>query len=611
MDSHTPQKRPLEEVSPNIPYSPCKRRASLGFEMASIPTITNQGNGSTKGTKLPKPFAAASSNFTQSSEVNDLQSRILSIQERLSRKPPVFTSTPFEYAPTTTQSSTGSNDLQETLFTLSQECREKHRKLEHLTEELSRLRRVYRNYQQKVEMTTSEIRNVQARLEDMEEEIINNVANEEKLIDIKLKENSIKLDVQFTEIEFEMTQEVQEVKNFDYTELVDEIEELKQTELKLKEEIKQQSVINDQKYNEEMEKLRQIFEKKKHELQQQEAKCNLGLEQLQGELDAITKEYEFRQSELETENHRVEKLKRQISVIEETMNNYVNIKKETEMELAKAKHILDEKKAQDKAEQEEFDGVYLEYSSLNDKVKKHDEHRRILENSIMEYQGKIRVYSIGNENEYGNIFNKLFNENTPASFIIDEFAHFTKSIVHGTNVGLISQYLSGSCIILQTMHNLLTTQTQATTWQLQFEYQAMAITKSIDLLTGSTFSHANLFESQKMRIDNDELDRVNCIINGLEVTNDVIVHVITVGGVKNSRTFESRLVVVDISKIETNEQSNVMQKLIHNDKSTYLDKVLKWVSTKSNPLVVSQINDAETFNILKTINSTNVACKKK
>lgn len=608
MDSNTPKKRPLEEVSPNILYSPPKRRASFGFEMASIPTtsVTNEHNQSSKVSKLPQPFTAANSNSNQLSHVNDFQS-ILSMQERLSRKPPLTISAPFDYK--STISHVGSNELQDTLSSLNQECKEKHRKLEYLTDELNRLRRIYRNYQQKVETTTSEIHNVQARLEYMEEEIVNHVGNEEKLIEIKLNENRIKLDNQFTEIEFEMASEVQEVRNFDYTELVHKIDALKQSELKLMEEIKQQLEANDEKYNAEVDKLKKLLEDEIKGAQQEENESKLVLEQLLKELEEITADYQSRLSEFETQSRQVEGLKFQITNIEETMNNYVNVKKKTELELSNVKRILDEKVAQDKIEQQEFDTVYLEYSSLHNKVKKHDEHRRILENSIMEYQGKIRVYAIAKEDEYENCFSKYFQEDTPSSFIMEEFSHFVKTVIRGTNVSIISQYLPGGTIICQTMNQLLHIQNQPSTWQFQFEYQAVEINQSIDLLTGSKLTQSSLFESQKMRID--EPSRVGGIINGFDVNKDVIVHVITVMGVKEKKQFESRLVLVDISKVDSNEQMNIMQKLLRNDKLTYLDRVLEWISKRSNPLVISKINDLNAFNLLKTINLTNVASKKK
>ena len=48
----------------------------------------------------------------------------------------------------------------------------------------------------------------------------------------------------------------------------------------------------------------------------------------------------------------------------------------------------------DKQEQREYDNVRSEYSVPHSKIAKHDEHRRILENSIMKIQGKFRVYAM-------------------------------------------------------------------------------------------------------------------------------------------------------------------------------------------------------------------------
>lgn len=86
------------------------------------------------------------------------------------------------------------------------------------------------------------------------------------------------------------------------------------------------------------------------------------------------------------------------------------------------------------------------------------------------------------------------------------------------------------------MNQLLHIQNQPSTWQFQFEYQAVEINQSIDLLTGSKLTQSSLFQSQKMRID--EPSRVGGIINGFDVNKDVIVHVITVNGVKEKNSLK-------------------------------------------------------------------------
>ncbi|KAI5958321.1 hypothetical protein KGF57_002676 [Candida theae] len=609
------KKRPLEEISQNTMCSPPKRRSSLGFEMASIPTTTTTPppattNEPNRNSKLPQPSTTKNSS-TELTNENDFQSRILSIQERLSKKPPRTTSAAFEYGnSSSTPSSCGLNELQESLSSLHQECRDKHRKLEHLTEELSRLRRIHRNYQQKVETTTSEIDNACAWLEYMEEEIVKYVANEEKLIEIKLDENRMKLENQFTEIEFEMANEVQEVRNFDYNELVDKIDELKCAEVDLKEEIRVLSFDHEGRYNEEVDKLRQEFEIKTREIRQLEDESTAKLNKMKEELDKTSKEYQSQLSVLEVHVQRVDKLKSEITNIEETMNNYTHLRREAEVELSQLKQTLMEKTSRDKLEQMEFDTVQLEYSNLRDKISNHDEHRRILENSIMEYRGKMRVYAITNDLEHKIIFNKVFASDAPASFIIDEFSHLVKSLTRGNNVGIISQHLRGSTIILQTIQQLESYRAQSTSWQFEFNYQAMSCNSCVDLLNNSLpFAQSNLFESQKMRIDDPQ--QVSSIINGFNTNKtDVVVHVITVNGIKKNKGFESRLVVIDVTDVGCEEQMTILSKLIRNDKVTYLDRVLDWVSSKSAPLVISKVTDSSTLSVLKTINSTAVNCKK-
>ena len=67
-----------------------------------------------------------------------------------------------------------------------------------------------------------------SEFEILEHDIINDVEQEEKLTYSKLHENKIKLDGQFKELEFEMLNQLEDAKQFDFKELLIKIESLKQ-----------------------------------------------------------------------------------------------------------------------------------------------------------------------------------------------------------------------------------------------------------------------------------------------------------------------------------------------------------------------------------------------
>ncbi|KAI5953625.1 hypothetical protein KGF54_002997 [Candida jiufengensis] len=564
---------PLQEKSPNkMNRSPPNRRSSLGFEIVSIPTSTNFE------TKIPQP----------PQQQESFQSRILSMQQRLARKPPPSTS----YQVSSYQHPNFTTELQNTIYNITEEISKKQEQIDHYDIELNKLRQIHRNYQKKVSDINSEFINFQAQFDYFSEEIIKSVENEEKLIEIKLKENQSKLDNQFKEIEFEMLNELNEVKNFDYFGLITKFESLEKLENDLSLEVQKKQF----KVNEEIEVettcIKNDYEKKVISLKEELTKSDEILHQKQVEFDSLNNSFQKELDDLDVYNSKIESTKQQITTIEQSMTNFHEVKNNMIININQLDQELNIKSQQSNLEQKEYDEIQSEYQNLHSKIQKHDEHRRILENSIMDYENKIRIYGISNQEEPIDKITKIFKYDTPSSFIIDEFLLFVANVFKGINVSILTQFISGKSIILQSLQGLVHQ-------NIKLEYQC--INETNDLLTNSSLPKDSLFSSQRMIID--DITQFESIINGIESTG-LVIHILTINGTRNSKSFESKLVVLDTSQLDANSQISILNKLASNNFKigSSLDQLIQWISIKSKKLIISELQNQDILNALKSLN---------
>ncbi|KGR12699.1 hypothetical protein MEM_02773 [Candida albicans L26] len=594
----TRSKRPLSEISPNLRRDPLKkRRNSLGFEMASIPSNSIKSFPS----RIPPPTAsksatiASSSSSSSSSSMSSLSSipqGILSIQERLRRKASVNdnngqSSSSFAARPQSTVSR--SNELQEEYYSLNELYKQQASSYEKLEVELGKLKEIYKNYYYKIDLINDLVHQKQSEFEILEHDIINDVEQEEKLTYSKLHENKIKLDGQFKELEFEMLNQLEDAKQFDFKELLTKIESLKTEKMTvLSEYEKVMSEVN-AKLNAEREQFSKDLEDKLHPLNKNKQLINDQLINKKDELTKLETNYNELKDQLAERNDSIDSIKHEIANIEQEMNNYQATRKNLELKLSEAESELHEALAKDKQEQREYDNVRSEYSVLHSKIAKHDEHRRILENSIMKIQGKFRVYAIGEDLD---TYNKCFAKDTPSSFIIDEFQCLVQSTLKGHNVAIINNYLRGSQIVIDSYKNIQRQQ--------KYIYQCISIKngdKNTDIcdLLNSNAPVDSLFQHQQMVID--DFDQFKQIVKKIDATlsQEIAIHIIS--------TDKSKLMIIDCSRIDPDQQDKILEKFKSNSSLGFLEKLLTWIYHNCSTLFLYEPKTSQSNSLLKFINS--------
>ncbi|EER33770.1 predicted protein [Candida tropicalis MYA-3404] len=590
-------KRPLSEISPNIPRTSKtigfkKRRNSLGFEMASIPSnfkskIPQLSNslGSSSGS-LGGSSSGSSAGSTSSSI--SIPQGILSIQERLKRKSTIRSN--FKNVQSVVTSSTSQiSELQEEYYSLNESYKRQAQFLENQEIELNKLKRIFKNTYYKIEKISNLINEKQIHLEFIEEDIVSFIEQEEKLINLKIKEYEMKLNSQFKELEFEMMNELEDAKKFDFTDLIENVESLTRKRDVVKNEIEELKEKVNERLNEETKMFETELANKIEPLVEQKKTIQSELDDKKKELEKISMEHYQQESTLVEKQTDIDVVKHEISRIEQIMNNFQATKKSLESDLDKVDQELSSIMTKDSEEQKEYDIIHSEYSILRNKISKHDHQRRVLENSIMEYEGKFRVYGIGTD---VNLFNKSFTVNNPSSFIIEEFQCLVKSVLKNRNVCIINNYLPGGSIVINSFENFK---------QQNSIYQCISI-KDDDIcdLLNSNMSVDTLFQHQKMIID--DFDQFKQVVEDLDstISEELAIHIIS-----NEKT---KFIVVDCSRVDIDKQKNILSRFIKSDikGNDFLGCLLNWLYKNCTALFLYDAKDQESINLLNTINSIDI-----
>ncbi|CAK9438043.1 uncharacterized protein LODBEIA_P23880 [Lodderomyces beijingensis] len=637
-------KRPLEEADINMPYTstpppPPKRRLDSLATATTAPAKSLDDNNFFES-RLPKPGSTTKSTTKASSLVNDsatatanqhflhppatrdYHQRILSLQDRLSKKAsstassapglPRRSSLPSQGTHLRSHSSTALND---SYLALCERHQEKQREIDMLNDELQKLRRIYRNYVHKVDIIQDEMRDAELKFKDMEETIVKNVEYEEHMIDIKLEQNRIKLDNQFRELEFEMLQELDEAKKFDFGALNRQIEDLKQESRAVCEKVKTQEMANEVKYKEQADRISMESGQKLEELKFQVRESQSRLDLKQKEHERAANGNKEAQDMLNLARIEVDEKKKLIRITEEKLSNFHQLRKNLASELNEVQAALENKLQESQREQAEFDKVKATYDEMACKIKRHDEHRRILENSIMDYQQKIRVYAFVSPDvghiEESRYFSKVFAPDTPMSFVMDEFTHLMTGVMRGTNVSIISQSLPGNVIAKRAINELRGFRdSKMQNWDIKLGYQSGTLDKIIDSLGPGEFLH-----NCGVDIDALSLDQVSQNISEPH-TDEPVVHFIVASGVKEQVKFESKLLVLDICAVSSRSQLEILKTVnsltpTELPKNNSLSTLIVWMLVKSKMLILSKPTDREMSNVLKSLSSTSIACIKK
>lgn len=229
------------------------------------------------------------------------------------------------------------------------------------------------------------------------------------------------------------------------------------------------------------------------------------------------------------------------------------------------------------------------YEKAYDKIKKHNQQRRIIENSIMDYKGKIRVYTkvphnisfnseqeIQFENQFFK-FNKCFSSDASNGDIFDEFRALINSSILGSNCSVIfSGNVTNNLIVdsITSSYKSIVEKSEKfreKSWEFNYYLKCVAVGQnSSDMLNSSSPLNLRNFDqsdyslsqisSQKMSLD--DASSLGKVIKSLLIPEGVegIAYIINVDAI-NSRllkSFESNIMLLDITNIKSSRQYELL-----------------------------------------------------
>ncbi|KAG7664352.1 uncharacterized protein J8A68_002134 [[Candida] subhashii] len=550
-----------------------------------------------------------------------------SIQDRLARKSSVNDPKTLhiaQYRRPTKSAQDFRINTQEKYYALNEEFKRLQTEYDVDKKEFESLKRTFKTTKYSIDEVNDQLSILSCREMDKEEVILKEVKHAEEAAKFKLKKLEHGLLDQYKEIELQMKDELQDAKDFDASSWLDEISKLE----KVNEEVAKQLEELSRKEKEQLEPLQEKLEKEHKDKLKPKTDLQVQLTQevndLQKELEEIEVKKRNAKMKLEKEQNAVHQQKVQITTLEHSMINFHSTKRSMQEKILEIEKRLAELQASDKEKQDIYDVTYDKHQILKNKIRKHDNLRRIIENSIMNYEGLFRVYVISNSNssfinESQYSFNRVFDSDAPTSYISEEFSCLVKQSLTGSNVSIFNFAASHSTIDLLAYSTTALVTKISTLNKKKFElgYQCVSISLNndcLDLLNSGTklsqFRDITKISSQEMRIE-DGKDFTKVVEQVTESASNIILHRITIEAKGYTRIFS----MIDMSRISKPQQIQILQKFISTTQthsSTPIDILLSFAYTNSKCLfIVAPDEDVEQLDLLQTINSTDSPYQRK
>lgn len=441
-------------------------------------------------------------------------------------------------------------------------------KIDDLESEVLSLKRVHKKYTHKLTELRNQISYLEKKFEHLEESVMKNVLHKEQMINIQIKEFENRLIDQYNEMKFLLLEELKNAKTYKDSRIIEEIKELnmkietlnnqlKETKARKEQTIRSESKELERELNgclenksDEITKLTNIYQEKQRILKE--------AIDLQNE---IQRKIEKKSKENEAKQESIESLELNLSQFDENKTILVR-------ELDASQIALNSSIENEEAWKEKVENAKCNFNDLNVKTLNCKEQQRIIENSIMDYEGKVRVYAITQNIVNGNTlscndklfqFNKVFGSNISHKEIALEFKYLANSSVNGSNVSifLIGEHspllLENS--ILESYNSIKLRADSIKNWTFKFCLKSLAIGDTAkDLLNCNNviksepcFYNLEQLHSQKMEITDEQ--SLRDIFETLKGVNKAKVYILNVEAIckEDTKSFITDIMITDLT----------------------------------------------------------------
>lgn len=460
----------------------------------------------------------------------------------------------------------------------------------------------------------------QRRLERENDHFERETRHSEKMLGFQLCELQVKLQDDLNELRFNLASEVADVKTFRNDDCREETRVLKQRAVKLAEDSQNVREHNRNQVKNTTDSLAEELDKY--------------MVHTQEEIDQLAEKFEHKDERVRQLDDQISQLKEEVTsaenantrseeaiqTFEKNMNNFPALKATYLHELAEIEAQVHDSKLKYAEVHTGFTDAQREHATVLDKLNAQTRTRRVLENSIMDYEGKVRVYAYIHEGLTMSSINKALPVYEP-SLVADEASCLINSALRGHTISVVFagrkvRGFVGECVAAiyenlqrerekgirkedekrndKTRSESLGSDLMGTR---PFTLQQICIRgdRVVDVLNLGTQLHECIpeeFASQPMILDGmAELRAV------LREGDGVQVYRISVPGVRQGRAIESEVRILDLTGQSAEQQTSQLTF----DMEDSVGRFLRYSYTNSKCLVVGNVDNKSVLEALEKI----------
>lgn len=484
-------------------------------------------------------------------------------------------------------------------------------KSDNLEIDINELKKQNKKLSHQMSDLSSTIKSNKRKFDYLEDSIMKNVLNKEKLMNIELQEFTNKLNAEFDEIKFQLQDELAVARAFKDEDILQSISNLTKTRHNLQHELENVITNNQDIVKAESKELEsQLAVYLQSKLDQSDASSQL-FEQKQNELNQINQKIDLLNKEIDAYKQKNSSLQESIQDLDASGNHFSTLNVELSNKITSFQQNLqtvNQEKDNYTKKHEEIDHIYHEIKA---KVQKQRKTKQVLENSIMEYENTFRFYTVipnhlvtsqesFSLNGVPFDFNKCFSHDISNEELISEYSCFTNSSLLGSEKSIIfSGKISNNLVIdtiISTFKDLSNTSQLKTGWEFNFSIKAIEVEgndvydifDSLRSIHCKTFNTPDSLGSQTMIIDDAE--NFESVMQNINVTeNRSKCYIMKIIATNDSKNIESNVLFIDFSKCPMDEQVKLI-KSTEISSSTIMSSIYNYCkSTKC--LFVSKVDD--------------------
>lgn len=581
-------KRVLEEIqnTTNADSTPKKRRLSLGFDMVSgigeSPKAESKKSPSPPvsmiPSKIPPPPTHPSTSMNEMSQQNSKKitgipkSRLLvssgeidllhvkrlakynkslapgaSVAQTPSSLFPSFQSDSLRSRMSKLEATYTNdiNSLQETSRVLTSQINSSMETSQSLQTDLLELKREMKKLSNQISTTQLSIVSKNKEFEILEDQIMKNVHHKEKLVNIQIEQLLNNLKDSLQELEFQMQEEKKVARNYREQGTVEQIQRLNRDcealQIQLDETAKRKQQVIKQELGELDRKLDIFLKEKTAKSKELSEKYDSNQKLLEEEVLIKHKNLEQQVKEKETELTRIKESR---SNIESKIENYSSVKQH----LNSKKDQLLQKLSTVLKKKEEWEGKMNQarksHGESFDRYVNQEKNKRKLENSIWDYEAKLRVFVRESDDNHASLlnsfsFNKVFTSDQNL-LIIDYVTSVIDCVLLGNDCSVIISGAGQPKVLENTI-----------------KQNYNAIRKNSEAIPGWSFSF-QLNENMSYS-DSHSLPHQTDSIEQLLQSSNSNCYTLLVNAHGSSGTFKAAVFYLDITSLPYLRQCNILR----------------------------------------------------